>query len=43
VFGEAFTNTLRHARRFEEIAFALLAVAGIIVLSLLRRRAKRRP
>jgi len=41
VFGEAFTNTLRHARRFEEIAFATLAIVGIIALALLRHRAKR--
>ena len=43
MFGQAFTNTLRHARHFEEIAFATLAVVGVIALALLRRRAKRRP
>jgi hypothetical protein len=32
---------LRHARHYEEIAFAILAVIGVIVLSVLRRRAKR--
>ncbi|MEO8848845.1 MAG: DedA family protein [Casimicrobiaceae bacterium] len=43
VFGEAFTNTLRHARRFEEIAFVVLAIVGIIALAVLRHRAKRPP
>ncbi len=43
VFGEAFTNTLHHARRFEEIAFGVLAVAGVVALAVLRHRAKRPP
>jgi membrane protein DedA with SNARE-associated domain len=43
VFGEAFTNTLKHARRFEEIAFAVIAVIGILVLARLRQRAKHHP
>lgn len=43
VFGEAFTNTLRHARRFEEIAFATLAVVGVLVLAHFRRRARHHP
>ncbi|MEP7061032.1 MAG: DedA family protein [Betaproteobacteria bacterium] len=43
VFGQAFTNMLRHARHFEEIAFLVLAVVGVLVLALLRRRAKRQP
>ena len=43
LFGAAFTNTLRHARHFEEFAFAALAIAGVVVLSHFRRRAKRRP
>jgi membrane protein DedA with SNARE-associated domain len=41
VFGEAFTTMLHRARHYEEIAFAILAVIGVIALSLLRRRAKR--
>jgi hypothetical protein len=32
---------LHRARHYEEIAFAILAVIGVIALSLLRRRAKR--
>jgi membrane protein DedA with SNARE-associated domain len=41
VFGEAFTAALRHARHYEEIAFVVLALVGILALSILRRRAKR--
>ncbi|MBS0320597.1 MAG: DedA family protein [Proteobacteria bacterium] len=41
IFGEAFTRVLEHAKHFEEVAFAVLAVAGVVTLSVLRRRAKR--
>ncbi len=43
LFGEAFTRFLEHAKHFEEIAFLVLAVIGVITLSVLRRRAKRKP
>ncbi len=41
VFGAAFTRVLEHAKHFEEAAFAVIAVIGVITLSILRRRAKR--
>jgi membrane protein DedA with SNARE-associated domain len=41
LFGQAFTNTLSHARHYEEIAFAVIAIAGVVTLAVLRRRAQR--
>lgn len=41
LFGQAFTNTLRHARHYEEFAFAALAIVGIVVVARLRRRVQR--
>ena len=41
LFGQAFTNTLSHARHYEEIAFAGSASAGGGTLSGRRRRAQR--
>jgi membrane protein DedA with SNARE-associated domain len=42
LFGEAFTQFLRHARHFEELAFVLVAIVGIVVLAVVRRRAARK-
>ncbi len=43
VFGAAFTRFLRQARHYELAAFAVVAVAVVIALSVLRRRAQRKP
>jgi membrane protein DedA with SNARE-associated domain len=43
MFGEAFTTFLRHAKHYEEIAFGILAIVGIITLSVIRRRVKNKP
>jgi membrane protein DedA with SNARE-associated domain len=41
VFGAAFTAMLAHAKRYEEIAFAVLAMIGIALLGLRSLRSQR--
>lgn len=41
VFGTAFTRVLAHARRYEEWAFAGLAVAGVVIGVVLHLRSRR--
>jgi membrane protein DedA with SNARE-associated domain len=43
VFGAAFTRTLEHARRYEEWAFAAVAVVGAIVVTVLHLRSRHLP
>ncbi len=41
LFGQAFTNALHHARRYEAIAFVVLAVVLLLASALIRHRARR--